>query len=99
MAITSETRANKVFIQINERLDRWSAQAFKKAFQGTYSSGHTYVVDMSQVPMVDSAGLELLLKLREYAGNDKADITLRNCSDTVCKILYVAHFQNFFRIL
>lgn len=97
MAILSETRGKQVFIQINERFDRWSTQAFRKAYRRTIPS-YAYVIDMSQVPMMDSAGLGLLLKLREYAGDSEADITLRNCSETVRKILYLAHFQNFFRI-
>lgn len=96
MAIISRTAQDKVFIQIKERLDHASTRSFEKAFQNTPSKS-AYEVDLGQMPMISSAGLGLLMRLREHV-HDDSEITLRNCSKTVRKMLHTAQFQEFFRI-
>ena len=97
MAIYSEVTDKQVFIVINERLDRWSTKAFKDAYLGTPPS-YTYFLDVRQVTAIDSAGLGLLLQSREYAGADRANITLVCCQENISRTLYAAHFQHLFCI-
>ena len=56
------------------------------------------MVDLSGADYMDSAGLGMLLRLREYAGGDKADITVTGSNSTIRTILDVANFGLLFKL-
>ncbi|MBF0429142.1 MAG: STAS domain-containing protein [Magnetococcales bacterium] len=97
MGIDATIRGNQVVIQINEQFDRFSTRAFTEAYRGR-QKGVAYVIDFKNVKAIDSTALGLLIKLREYAGDEDADISLININDNVMKMLRIANFQTLFKI-
>ena len=58
-----------------------------------------YVVDFGQTEYIDSTGLGMLLKLREFAGGQQSRVHLIKCSPQVKSILSIANFQSLLTIL
>ena len=72
-----------------------------KAFRAAYESlppGRPVTVDLSGASYIDSAGLGMLLRLREHAGGTPNAVTLAGGNATIKTILNVANFQQLFRI-
>jgi anti-anti-sigma factor len=57
------------------------------------------VVDFGQTEYIDSTGLGMLLKLREFAGGQQSRVHLIKCSPQVKSILSIANFQSLLTIL
>lgn len=55
-------------------------------------------VDLSRTDYMDSAGLGMLIQLREHVGKDAADIRLTGINETLRTILNVANFGRLFKI-
>lgn len=72
-------------------------RAFRDAYQAM-PAGTRCVVDLSRAAYLDSAGLGMLLRLREHAGNRSDAVTLHGANDTIRTILDVANFGRLFRI-
>jgi anti-anti-sigma factor len=72
-------------------------RAFREAYQQV-PAGQRIIVDLSRSQYVDSAGLGMLLRLREHAGGSRDSVTLDGANDTVRLILDVANFGQLFRI-
>jgi anti-anti-sigma factor len=74
-------------------LNREFRQAYSKS-----PAGQPVTVDLSGSAYMDSAGLGMLLRLREHAGNDSDAVTLTGANDAIRTILDVANFGQLFRI-
>ena len=57
------------------------------------------IIDLSRADYVDSAGLGMLIQLREHCGGDEASVTLQGANETIRTILDVANFSRLFRIV
>ncbi|MBF0187003.1 MAG: STAS domain-containing protein [Magnetococcales bacterium] len=71
-----------------------SHQSFRSAYM-VKSKQLNFVVDFSQVTLVDSSALGALLILKEYANSP---VTLRGAQGSVSKILKMAHFDTLFTV-
>lgn len=72
-----------------------------KEFRAVYRSlpaGTAVVVDLAATDYIDSAGLGMLIRLRDYAGGTDDAVTLHAANATVRKILEVANFARLFKI-
>lgn len=72
-----------------------------KPFRQAYRSlprERRVVVDLSQADYIDSAGLGMLLRLREHLGGNSAAITLRGANTAIRQILDVANFGRLFEL-
>lgn len=98
MAIRTELKNKKVIIRIDEKFDRWSSKSFQKAYREKPSSS-VFVVDFRKVDLLDSAGLGLLVMLREYAGGDDSRISLINCNETIHRVLRLSHYHQLFDVV
>lgn len=100
MAIRSEgsQEQNSLNIQISGRFDFSVHEDFRKAYEGQVNTGAKVVVDMGSVDYMDSSALGMLLLLREYVGEGKADIRLVNSSGEIRSILQVSNFDQLFKI-
>lgn len=58
-----------------------------------------YAVDMKHCAGIDSAGLGLLLLLRDYAQADQQHLLITQCSPEVRKVLEYASFDQIFTIV
>jgi anti-anti-sigma factor len=67
-----------------------------KPFQEVLGSGSDWIVDFDDVEYVDSAGLGLLLLLREHAGGERARIKLKHVKGQPRGVLLMAKFDRIF---
>ncbi len=91
---TSESEnGRQVTITIVGRFDFSVHKEFRDAYINHNAAGMSFVLDLSQAEYMDSSALGMVLLLREFAGGDKAQITIRNASPDVAKILRIANFD------
>lgn len=101
MSITSSLSDNGevLTISIEGRFDASSLEHFRRSFENVASDKlMRYEVDLAETVHLDSSALGMLLVLRDHAGGDKADITIKNCSAEVKKIFAISSFEQLFTI-
>lgn len=100
MSITAQPSADghELTITINGRFSFGAHQEFRNAYERVEVTPRSYVIDLSNATYLDSSALGMLLLMRDHAGGDRADITLRNCSADVRKVLTISNFEQLFRI-
>ncbi len=82
-------------IVIDGRFDYNVHTDFKDSYRNL-SPEIRYVIELSQATYIDSSALGMLLLLREYAGENDADIRLLNCSPDLRKIFSVSNMDKIF---
>ena len=85
-------------ISISGKFDFNLHKEFRKSYQEVKDPSAAYIVDMSGVTYMDSSALGMLLILRERAGGDSANITIKNCNAEIKKILEISNFEKMFKI-
>lgn len=100
MAITSTVSADgsQVTIYIQGRFDFSSHQDFRNAYERLARTPNRFRVDLQGTSYLDSSALGMLLLLRDYAGGERAEIEIVNCSQDVKKILLISNFEQLFNI-
>lgn len=100
MAITSTVSADgsQLTIYIQGRFDFSSHQDFRNAYEKLSKSPSRFRVDLQGTSYLDSSALGMLLLLRDYAGGERAEIEIVNCSQDVKKILLISNFEQLFTI-
>lgn len=100
MIVSSELAADggRLDIRLSGRFDFSMHEEFKAAYDGKIESGDTVVVDLAGVEYMDSSALGMLLLLREYLGEEDADVRLINGSPEIRNILHVSNFEQLFKI-
>jgi len=101
MSITSSLSKNGevLTISIDGRFDASSLEQFRRSFENVDSKNLTrYEVDLAETVHLDSSALGMLLVLRDHAGGDQANITIKNCSTEVKKIFAISSFEQLFSI-
>ena len=91
-------QGDELTIQIDGRFDFSAHQDFRRTYEELGTMPKTYQIDMQGATYLDSSALGMLLLLRDFAGGDNADITIKNCNDDVRKILTISNFQRLFTI-
>lgn len=71
---------------------------FRNAYQALPAS-KPVTVDFSGSDYVDSAGLGMLIRLREHVGKDSKSVTLSGSNETIKTIFEVANFGQIFHII
>lgn len=87
-----------VDIQIGGRFDFSEHRAFRAAYGKAELKGARVTVDLSAAEYMDSSALGMLLVLRERAGGDQSDITLKGVRKEIQQVLAVSRFEQLFRI-
>lgn len=101
MSITSSLSDNGevLTISIAGRFDASSLEQFRRSFEKADADTlKSYEVDLAETVHLDSSALGMLLVLRDHAGGDRADITIKNCSPEVKKIFAISSFEQLFSI-
>ncbi len=100
MAITSALSDNKeeLVIHIEGRFDFSCLQAFRDSYEKVAPDPKRYIIDLADSDYLDSSALGMLLALRDHAGGDSADITIRNAIADVKKILVITKLDELFKI-
>ncbi|RMD64316.1 anti-sigma factor antagonist [Candidatus Parcubacteria bacterium] len=87
-----------VTISIDGHFDFRVHREFRQAYEQAPGPDTTYVIDLHGTEYIDSSALGMLLLLREYAGGERANVYITNCTPAVQKILTVANFHRLFHI-
>ncbi|HLL20638.1 MAG TPA: STAS domain-containing protein [Kofleriaceae bacterium] len=88
----SETNA---LIRVTGRFDFRCVKQFNAAM---VHGPRDWVVDLCGVDYIDSAGLGLLLLLREHAGGDGTRVSLRGAKGQTRDVLLLAKFERMFKL-
>lgn len=97
MSVSTSSSGKECTIQLPKRFDFSVQSSFRKAYENAAPSSH-FIVDFYNAEYMDSSALGMLLLLREYAGGDLAQITLKNCCADIINILEISNFQKLFAI-
>lgn len=87
-------------IKLNESIDAVSAPQLKAQFGQMISQGNRqFVLDLSDVPFMDSAGLAALVSLLKLARSDNGDVKLvAPQNDSAMRILKLTKFDRVFEL-
>jgi anti-anti-sigma factor len=95
---TLSTDGKTLTINIDGRFDFSAHQGFRDAYEKISPVPEEIFVNMSGTNYLDSSALGMLLLLRDYAGGDSSNITLKNCNEDIRKILTISNFEQLFKI-
>ncbi len=90
---------SRLTIEVEGRFDFGLHSEFRAAYADKVDSNSEVLVDLKAVEYVDSSALGMLLLLREYMGEESANITIAVSSGDVRSILEVSNFEKLFKII
>ncbi len=98
MKVSVERYGPAVVLSCRGELTGDSLEAFRAAATGAVGDGEVrdVVVDLREVPFVDSAGLEYLLELQEALSERLGQVKLTAADANVAKILEITRLENAF---
>ncbi|HAG70809.1 MAG TPA: anti-anti-sigma factor [Gammaproteobacteria bacterium] len=80
------------------KFDYTCHQAFQNAYEASIPTPARFVVDILEVPSIDSSALGMLLLLRNHAGGDSSDVRIINVQADVFKLLQTCKFDELFKV-
>jgi anti-anti-sigma factor len=100
MAICSSISGDgkTLMIEVDGRFDASLLDEFRNCYESGSRNLTSYEVNLRKAEYLDSSALGMLLVLRDYAGGDKAEIKISNCSPEVKKIFAISSFEKLFSI-
>ncbi|MCF6211261.1 MAG: STAS domain-containing protein [Gammaproteobacteria bacterium] len=100
MGITTQLseQGDQLNIVIAGRFDFSLHAEFRDAYRNL-PSDTKFIIDLSQTIFMDSSAMGMLLLLREFAGEESADIQLLNCSQEVRKVLSISNLDKMFSLV
>ncbi|MBF0453973.1 MAG: STAS domain-containing protein [Magnetococcales bacterium] len=100
MAIDFERAGDTITIRIQGEFGHEYRNDFQKIFTSQEGDphGHHYRIDFKEIKYISSAGAGLLIRLRDYCGGEKANISLINVNDRTLKLLRILNFDKIFQI-
>ncbi len=100
MGITTQLseQGDQLTIVITGRFDFSLHAVFRDAYRNLPSDTQ-FIIDLSQTIFMDSSAMGMLLLLREFAGEESADIRLLNCSPEVRKVLSISNLDKMFSLV
>jgi anti-anti-sigma factor len=96
-SITTEHLEDRVILRVHGDFTFDVNRAFRDAYQACPPTSH-FEVDLRTAEYMDSAGLGMLLQLREYAGGDSSRVTISGASPNIRSILDIANFSRLFNL-
>lgn len=84
-----------VYITVNGRFDVQSHNDFRGCYRNQKPEA-VYTIDLSATDYIDSSALGMLLLLREFAGGDRANISITGCSEGIKNIFSLTNFNRLF---
>ena len=99
MGIVSTTSGSIVTLILPDSFDYNYHKQFREAYKATDGKNSQYIIDMSNTTYIDSSGLGNLLLLRNHAGDNHSDITIKGAKNEVKKSLFGSNYERLFKIL
>ncbi|HVI50389.1 MAG TPA: STAS domain-containing protein [Candidatus Sulfotelmatobacter sp.] len=89
----------KSVIECSGRLTFTNSSAFMRITEELRAAdGKSWVLDLSRLEFIDSAGLGMLLMARDILGDHKGRLTLKAAQGQVAKALSLARFDELIQI-
>jgi anti-anti-sigma factor len=99
LTVNSETQSNVQVINVNGRVDGFSAPQLDEALQSAIKGKHyQIVVDLQDTEFLSSAGMRALLKARVEVQDRKGDLRLANPSNFILDALKLVGLDKLFKI-
>ena len=101
MSVTAESYGHAVILNIKGELTEDSLSAFMQAVDHQLDNGKDIidlVLNMENVPFIDSAAMEFLLELQDRLMERLGQVKLANCDENVRKILEITRLESTFEI-
>lgn len=97
MAISSSVtdEGNSVLIGIVGKFDLYSHRDFRDCYLNEKPDA-AYILDLSKTDSLDSSALGIILLLREFAGGENSNISIRGCNESIKKIFRFTSFDKLF---
>jgi len=95
---TKSKERNEITLDIQGDFTYLLHRDFRAAYRDEQSDT-TYVINLFKTEYMDSSALGMLLLLREFAGEESADIHLLNCSQEVRKVLSISNLDKMFSLV
>ena len=80
------------------KFDYTCQQLFQASYEPIVPAPERIVLDVLEVPSIDSSALGMLLLLRSYAGGDESDVSIINTQADVYKLLQTCKFDELFKV-
>ncbi len=99
MSILVSHEGNHSIIAVKEKFSFKDYLDFRNTYRDRPEGRQTsYTVDLTEVSYIDSAALGMLVLLREYAGEEDANITIKGATGMVLEALEISNYDQLFRI-
>jgi len=100
MDLNAESYGRAVILNVKGELTEDSLEAFRRMVE--HHLGNKEVIDlvinMEEVPFIDSAALEYLLDVQDQLATKVGQVKVANCSDNILKILEITRLTETFEI-
>lgn len=88
--------AGRTALVLREQMTYADRQAFDGLVPGLVKQGRAIVIDMAQLEYMDSAGLGMLLTLRDLAEKTRLKVSIRSAQGDVKELLRLSCFDTLF---
>ena len=97
--LSTEADETTIHIKADQFMYGEVYQEFNQAFESPeVVNAASRVVDLTAVNMIDSSGLAMLLKMRDFLGEDDANIRIVGANKQISDILAIAGFDKLFKV-
>ncbi len=80
------------------KFDYTCHQDFQAAYEARIPAPAEFIIDVLEVPSIDSSALGMLLLLRTHAGGDDGNVKIINVQADVYKLLQTCKFDELFEV-
>ncbi|MFT6093923.1 MAG: anti-anti-sigma factor [Pseudohongiellaceae bacterium] len=80
------------------KFDYTCHQDFQAAYEALSPAPNGFIIDVLEVPSIDSSALGMLLLLRNHAGGDDGNVKIINVQADVYKLLQTCKFDELFEV-
>ncbi|MFT4861817.1 MAG: anti-anti-sigma factor [Pseudohongiellaceae bacterium] len=100
MEIKAQLSQDKTLLTLTlmGKFDYTCHQLFQSSYETITPPPQRIVLDVLEVPSIDSSALGMLLLLRTYAGGDESDVSIVNTQPDICKLLKTCRFDDLFKV-
>lgn len=96
-AVQIQQHANSVVLRVVGEFTFSINREFREAYK-SHPDADSFTVDLSQASYMDSAGLGMLVQLRDFAGGTPEAVSIAGANGVIKNILEVANFNKLFRL-
>ena len=100
MNVTAESYGRTVLLNLNGELNEDAVSVLRQAVEHQLAAQDVIdvVLNMEQVPFIDSAALEYLLDIQDALIERLGQVKLANCDENMKKILEMTRLDNDFEV-